>query len=131
MTALISSRAKTFSDEITIPGDKSISHRALILAALSVGETRIAGLLESADVLGTAVAVAALGAQTERDHNGDWRVFGRGVGGLNEPSGVLDMGNSGTAARLLMGVAATHPFTTTFSGELHAENSCGSLRRLP
>lgn len=117
MTALISSRAKTFSGEITIPGDKSISHRALILAALSVGETRIAGLLESADVLGTAAAVAALGAQTERDDNGDWRVFGRGVGGLNEPSGVLDMGNSGTAARLLMGVAATHPFTTTFSGD--------------
>jgi 3-phosphoshikimate 1-carboxyvinyltransferase len=74
-------------------------------------------LLESEDVLATAAALNALGAQAERGDDGDWRVFGRGVGGLSEPSRVLDMGNSGTAVRLLMGVSATHPFKTTFSGD--------------
>ncbi len=117
MTALVSSPAKSLSGEAVIPGDKSISHRALILGALAVGETRITGLLESDDVLGTRAAIGALGARAERESDGTWRVFGRGVGGLNEPLGVLDLGNSGTAARLLMGVAATHPFATTFSGD--------------
>ena len=116
-TALISRRARSLRGRTTVPGDKSLSHRALILGALAVGETRITGLLESEDVLGTAKAVAGLGAEVQRDGAGTWRVWGRGVGGLNEPSGVLDMGNSGTAARLLMGVAATHPFTATFAGD--------------
>jgi len=89
----------------------------LILGALAVGETRIAGLLASADVFATVAAVKALGAQAEQGENGDWRVYGRGVGGLAEPQGVLDMGNSGTAARLLIGVVATHPFTATFAGD--------------
>jgi 3-phosphoshikimate 1-carboxyvinyltransferase len=117
VTALVSSPVQSFAGEAAVPGDKSISHRALILGALAVGETLITGLLESDDVLGTAVAVGAFGAQAEQGDNGVWRVFGRGVGGLAEPAGVLDLGNSGTAARLLMGVAATHPFTTTFSGD--------------
>ncbi len=115
--ALKSSPAGRLSGETAVPGDKSISHRALILGALAVGETRIAGLLESDDVLATAAALDALGAQVRRGEDGGWRVFGRGVGGLGEPSGVLDMGNSGTAARLLIGVCATHPFKATFSGD--------------
>ncbi len=117
MTALISRRAGPLSGETAVPGDKSISHRALILGALAVGETRITGLLESDDVMKTAAAVGALGARAERGGNGAWILYGRGVGGLSEPTGVLDMGNSGTAARLLLGVAATHSFTTTFSGD--------------
>lgn len=117
MTALISRPAGPLTGAAAVPGDKSISHRALILGALAVGETRIVGLLASDDVLATAAAVKALGAQAEQDENGDWRVYGRGVGGLAEPQGVLDMGNSGTAARLLMGVVATHPFTATFAGD--------------
>ena len=115
--SLQSSPAGPLSGTATVPGDKSISHRALILGALSVGETRITGLLESEDVLATAAALKALGAQIKREDDGDWHVFGRGVGGLSEPSGVSNMGNSGTAARLLMGVSATHPFKTTFSGD--------------
>ncbi len=117
MTALISSPVGPLAGAAAVPGDKSISHRALILGALAVGETRIAGLLASDDVLATAAAVKALGAQAEQGDNGDWRVYGRGVGGLAEPQGVLDMGNSGTAARLLTGVVATHPFTATFAGD--------------
>ena len=117
MTALISRPARPFTGAAAVPGDKSISHRALILGALAVGETQIAGLLASADVFATVAAVKALGAQAEQGKNGDWRVYGRGVGGLAEPQGVLDMGNSGTAARLLIGVVATHPFTATFAGD--------------
>ena len=117
MSALISSQAGPLSGEASVPGDKSISHRALILGALAVGETRIAGLLESEDVLATARALRALGARIEREDSSIWSVFGRGVGGLGEPAGVLDLGNSGTAVRLLIGVAATHPFKTTFSGD--------------
>ena len=117
MTALISCLARPLTGAAAVPGDKSISHRALILGALAVGETRIAGLLASADVFATVAAVKALGAQAEQGENGDWRVYGRGVGGLAEPQGVLDMGNSGTAARLLIGVVATHPLTATFAGD--------------
>ena len=117
MTALISCPARPLTGAAAVPGDKSISHRALILGALAVGETRIAGLLASADVFATVAAVKALGAQAEQGENGDWRVYGRGVGGLAEPQGVLDMGNSGTAARLLIGVVATHPLTVTFAGD--------------
>ena len=117
MTALISRPARPLTGAAAVPGDKSISHRALILGALAVGETRIAGLLASADVFATVAAIKALGAQAEQGENGDWRVYGRGVGGLAEPQGVLDMGNSGTAVRLLIGVVATHPFTATFAGD--------------
>ncbi len=90
-----------------------------MLGALAVGETTIDGLLEGEDVLCTAQAMVQMGAQVERpaSSGGTWRVHGRGVGGLSEPDGVLDMGNSGTAARLLMGVVAAHPFSTFFSGD--------------
>lgn len=99
------------------PGDKSISHRALMLGGLAVGETVVHGLLEGEDVLRTAAALRAMGAEIRRDDDGTWRVHGRGVGGLAEPADVLDMGNAGTGSRLLMGVVATHPFTTFFSGD--------------
>ena len=117
MPALISSLTGSLSGVIAVPGDKSISHRSLILGALAIGESNISGLLESEDVLATAAALKALSAEIERGSDGGWRVFGRGVGGLVEPASVLDMGNSGTAVRLLMGVAAIHPFKTTFSGD--------------
>ena len=117
MPALISSLTGSLSGVIAVPGDKSISHRSLILGALAIGESNISGLLESEDVLATAAALKALSAEIERGSDGGWRVFGRGVGGLVEPASVLDMGNSGTAVRLLMGVAASHPFKTTFSGD--------------
>ncbi|MBM3523450.1 MAG: 3-phosphoshikimate 1-carboxyvinyltransferase, partial [Alphaproteobacteria bacterium] len=99
------------------PGDKSISHRALMLGGLAVGETVIHGLLEGEDVLRTAAAMRAMGAEIARDADGVWHVHGRGVGGLAEPDDVLDMGNAGTSSRLLMGVAATHPFICFFTGD--------------
>jgi 3-phosphoshikimate 1-carboxyvinyltransferase len=99
-----------------VPGDKSISHRSLILGALSVGETRITGLLEGEDVLDTAEAMRAFGAQVERD-GGTWVVQGVGVGGFREPEDVIDCGNSGTGVRLIMGCMATNPITATFTGD--------------
>ncbi|WP_375402638.1 3-phosphoshikimate 1-carboxyvinyltransferase [uncultured Sphingomonas sp.] len=103
--------------EIAVPGDKSISHRALILSALAVGRSRIAGLLEGEDVLATAAALRAMGVGIERTGEGTWTVDGVGVGGLLQPAGALDMGNSGTSARLLMGLVASHPITATFTGD--------------
>ena len=102
----------------SLPGDKSISHRALIIGASTVGKTVVHGLLEGDDVLHTAEALRALGAEISRnDEEVSWHVNGVGVGGLGEASRVLDMGNSGTAARLLMGVVASHPFVTFFTGD--------------
>ncbi|GLR66448.1 3-phosphoshikimate 1-carboxyvinyltransferase [Acidocella aquatica] len=109
--------------EIAVPGDKSISHRALMFGALAVGQTRITGLLEGEDVLRTAAAMRALGAEITRD-GGDWLVSGRGIGGLTPPEDVLDMGNSGTAARLLAGILATHDFSSVMTGD-------ASLRKRP
>ena len=117
MTAITSERAAPLTGEITVPGDKSVSHRALMLGALAVGETRIEGLLEAEDVLATAAAMRRLGATVERRADGAWTVVGRGVGGLAEPDDVLDMGNSGTGARLLMGILASHPFSATLTGD--------------
>jgi 3-phosphoshikimate 1-carboxyvinyltransferase len=116
--------AGPLSGSLRVPGDKSISHRALMLGALAVGETRIAGLLEGEDVLRTAAAMRALGAVVTRTGEGAWCVRGRGVGGLAEPEDVLDMGNSGTAARLLAGIIAGHPIFAVITGD-------ASLRRRP
>ena len=102
---------------LKVPGDKSISHRALMLSALAVGESRISGLLEGEDVLATATAMRAMGANIERAGEGNWTVNGVGVGGLMQPSGALDMGNSGTSTRLLMGLVASHRLTVTFIGD--------------
>ncbi len=115
--------AQPLTGSIAVPGDKSISHRALMFGALAVGRTRISGLLEGEDVLRTATAMRALGAEIVRD-GADWIVSGRGIGGLTEPADVLDMGNSGTAARLLAGILATHDFYSVMTGD-------ASLRKRP
>lgn len=107
-----------------VPGDKSISHRALILGAMAVGETRVTGLLEGQDVLDTAAAMRAFGAEVVRQGMGDWSVRGVGVGGFREPDSVIDCGNSGTGVRLIMGCMATSPITATFTGD-------ASLRKRP
>ena len=100
-----------------VPGDKSISHRSLILGALSVGETKISGLLEGEDVLDTAKAMRAFGAEVTDHGGGSWSVHGVGVGGFAEPDQVIDCGNSGTGVRLIMGAMATSPITATFTGD--------------
>ena len=102
---------------VTVPGDKSISHRSLMLSSLAVGESRIEGLLEGEDVLATAAAMRAMGATIERSDDGIWRVWGVGVGGLLQPAGALEMGNSGTSTRLLAGLVASHAITVTFTGD--------------
>ncbi|HZL58742.1 MAG TPA: 3-phosphoshikimate 1-carboxyvinyltransferase [Stellaceae bacterium] len=124
MTALSSGTSRPLRGTCRVPGDKSISHRALILGALAVGRTRIKGLLEGEDVLRTAQAVRALGARVKRDGEGSWSIDGVGIGGFSEPAEPLDLGNSGTGARLLMGAVATHAFTTFFTGD-------DSLRKRP
>ncbi|MXQ08878.1 3-phosphoshikimate 1-carboxyvinyltransferase [Alphaproteobacteria bacterium GH1-50] len=110
-------RGGALSGEAHVPGDKSISHRSLILGALSVGETRIRGLLEGEDVLATAAAMRAFGAEVTRDDAGEWHVHGVGVGGFGEPEDVIDCGNAGTGVRLIMGAMATSPITATFTGD--------------
>ncbi|MEX1235568.1 MAG: 3-phosphoshikimate 1-carboxyvinyltransferase [Roseovarius sp.] len=100
-----------------VPGDKSISHRALILGAMAVGETRITGLLEGEDVLDTARAMRAFGAEVTDHGSGAWSVHGVGVGGFAEPAAVIDCGNSGTGVRLIMGAMATCPISATFTGD--------------
>ena len=118
MTAVTSGAAGALRGTLRVPGDKSISHRALMLAASTVGETAVHGLLEADDVLATAAAMEALGAAIERGGDGGpWRIRGRGVGGLAEPVNVLDLGNSGTAARLLTGLLAGQPFNSTLTGD--------------
>jgi 3-phosphoshikimate 1-carboxyvinyltransferase len=109
---------------LRVPGDKSISHRALILGALAVGQTRISGMLEGEDVINTSKAMAALGARVERVGEGGWEIFGVGVGGFRQPAATLDFGNSGTGCRLVMGAVAGCPITATFDGD-------ASLRKRP
>ncbi len=118
--AIRSEKCGPLQGDITVPGDKSISHRALMIGALAVGETQIHGLLEGEDVHATARALRQLGVEIEKESNGDqnlWRVNGRGVGGLCQPSEVINLGNSGTSARLLMGILAGHPFPVTLTGD--------------
>src|SRR5580658_2209298 len=109
---------------LRVPGDKSISHRALILGALTVGETKIGGLLEGEDVLNTGKAVQALGAVLERRGAGAWIVRGVGIAGFAEPAAALDFGNSGTGCRLMLGAVAGCPIAATFDGD-------ASLRKRP
>lgn len=114
---MMSAASGPLSGVAEVPGDKSISHRALILGAMAVGETRITGLLEGEDVLDTAKAMRAFGAEVTRDEEGTWHVHGVGVGGFAEPDQVIDCGNSGTGVRLIMGAMATSPITVTFCGD--------------
>lgn len=122
--AMISAACGPLTGTADVPGDKSISHRALILGALAVGETRVTGLLEGQDVLDTARAMQAFGATVTRHGQGEWSVQGVGVGGFSEPSDLIDCGNSGTGVRLIMGSMATTPITATFTGD-------ASLRKRP
>jgi 3-phosphoshikimate 1-carboxyvinyltransferase len=108
---------RPLSGHIRVPGDKSISHRALMFGALAEGRTRISGLLEGEDVLRTAAAMRALGAEVTREAAGAWTVRGQGRGRLTEPADVLDMGNSGTAARLICGILASHPIFAVLTGD--------------
>jgi len=102
---------------VRVPGDKSISHRSLMLSALAVGESTVEGLLEGEDVLATAAAMRAMGADIQRGADSRWTIHGVGVGGLLQPGQALDMGNSGTSTRLLMGLVASHPITVNFTGD--------------
>ncbi len=114
---MTSSKSGPLNGVAEVPGDKSISHRSLILGALSVGETCITGLLEGEDVLDTAKAMRAFGAEVTDHGGGQWSVHGVGVGGFAEPDQVIDCGNSGTGVRLIMGAMATSPISATFTGD--------------
>lgn len=114
---LQSAPARGLSGHLTVPGDKSISHRSLMLGAIAVGTTRITGLLEAEDVINTAKAMAALGAKVEQKGGGRWEVTGLGLAGFHAPAGDLDFGNSGTGARLAMGLLATAPISARFVGD--------------
>ncbi len=117
MNQLSSSKSGPLKGVISVPGDKSISHRSLIMGSLAIGESKITGLLEGEDVLGTAAAMRAMGADIYKGDDGVWHVHGVGIGGLREPDSPLDMGNSGTGVRLIMGLVATHPIKVTFTGD--------------
>ena len=117
MTPLAARRGGPLKGRLRVPGDKSISHRALILGALTVGESTISGLLEGEDVLHTADVMRALGAKVERTPDGVWHVHGVGVGGFAQPAGPLDFGNSGTGCRLVIGAVAGCGITATFDGD--------------
>jgi len=116
-TPLTARKSGALRGSARVPGDKSISHRALILGALAVGETRITGLLEGEDVLNTAKAMQALGAKVDRTGDFAWKVNGVGVAGFAEPKAPLDFGNAGTGSRLVMGAVAGCPITVTFDGD--------------
>src|SRR5262249_13400053 len=121
---LVARRSRAIKGRVRVPGDKSISHRALIFGALTVGETRISGLLEGEDVLNTGKAMRALGASVERTGDGAGHVRGVGVGGFAEPHAPLDFGNSATGCRLVLGAVGGCPITATFDGD-------ASLRKRP
>ena len=122
--SLTARRGGPLKGRVRVPGDKSISHRAVILGALTVGECSISGLLEGDDVLNTAKAVIALGATVNRRAEGKWDIHGVGVGGFAEPGRPLDFGNSGTGCRLMLGAVGGSPITAIFDGD-------ASLRRRP
>ncbi len=117
LSPLSSVKSGPLRGRIRVPGDKSISHRSLMFGAVTLGQTRIDGLLEAEDVLGTAEAMRTLGATVTRDGEGTWRVDGLGVGGLLEPRRVLDFGNAGTGSRLTMGLVGGHSIAATFVGD--------------
>ena len=117
MASITANLSTSLNGSIKIAGDKSISHRSIILGALSIGETTVEGLLESQDILATISAMQAFGAEIEKKADNKWHINGLGVGGLDEPEKVLDLGNSGTGVRLILGVAAGNPITSFFSGD--------------
>ncbi len=117
LNSLASKKCSALNGSARIPGDKSISHRSIMFGSLAIGETIISGLLEGEDVLHTAEAMRAMGAKIYNSDDGLWHIYGVGIGGLQEPSQVLEMGNSGTSTRLLMGLVGGHNITATFAGD--------------
>ena len=117
MNILTSAPASNLMGDVKIPGDKSISHRSLIMGTLSIGETKISGLLEGEDVLGTAQAMRQLGADIYKDDQNIWHIHGVGISGLKQPKETIEMGNSGTSVRLIMGLISTHSLEITFTGD--------------
>lgn len=117
MPKLLATSRKALAGAVRVPGDKSISHRALMLSSLAVGRSEVTGLLEGEDVLATAEAMRAMGAKINRLGEGSYEIYGVGVGGLLEPDDVIDMGNSGTSTRLLMGLIASHDITVVMTGD--------------
>ena len=114
---LISYASHALSGQVDIPGDKSVSHRSLMLGGVAVGQTRVSGLLRGEDVLSTLNAMRALGVSITEEENGDVVIDGVGPYGLRAPEGDLDLGNAGTGVRLLMGLVAGQPLTATFTGD--------------
>lgn len=112
-----SEKSNPLKGEVRVPGDKSISHRSLMLASQAIGTSYISGLLEGEDVLHTAEAMRNLGVNAKRQDDGVWSVTGVGVGGFSEPEEVFDMGNAGTGTRLMMGLLASYPFVSVFTGD--------------
>ena len=117
-------KTNNLSGTVKVPGDKSISHRSLIFASQAIGRTKITGLLEGEDVIATSRALMSMGVNIKKEENSDWIIDGVGVGGLTKPCHTLDLGNSGTGVRLLMGLVSSYNFTTRFDGD-------ESLRRRP
>lgn len=116
-TPITSFKAKALKGRIRVPGDKSMSHRALMFGAVADGLTQVSGLLEAEDVVNTAKSMAALGAKVEKQNDGSWQIEGVGIGGLKSPLHNLDFGNSGTGVRLAMGLMATTPLTARCVGD--------------
>lgn len=114
--SLTAKKSSALSGHVSVPGDKSISHRSLLLGALSIGKTTVEGLLESTDILATANALRAMGVPIEKK-GATWEIFGRGIGGLTKPQTDLDFGNSGTGVRLMMGILAGQEFSATLTGD--------------
>ena len=112
-----SSQINSFKGTAKIPGDKSISHRSIMFGALAIGETNITGLLEGEDVMATATAFRKMGATINKNDDGSWTVFGTGLGGLHQPDDIIDMGNSGTSTRLIMGIVGGHNIKVTMTGD--------------
>ena len=121
---MLSRQSPPLKGDITVPGDKSISHRSIMFGALSIGKTTVTGLLEGEDVLATAQAFRQMGADIQKQDDGTWVIHGVGLGGLKSPDDILNMGNSGTSARLIMGILAGHTITATMTGD-------ASLRKRP
>lgn len=117
MTAMVSAPVSSLRGSLNVPGDKSISHRALMIGGMAIGKTTIHGLLLGDDVLRTAAALEALGITIERPSSTLWHIYGVGIGGLREPDNILDLGNSGTGARLLMGLVSTTKIQVQFTGD--------------
>jgi len=126
-----SHRAQALNGTVRAPGDKSISHRSMILGAMAEGTTTVTGLLEGADILSTAVAMQDFGAQIERQKDGSWTIIGCGAAGFKSPAGDVDCGNAGTGVRLIMGAASGYALTATFTDQMASSHHWTTRRPMP